>query len=308
MRYQGGKYRIATKLAAAIRSRCSDAIIYEPFCGGGAMTWALAKAGFRVAASDNHEDLILMWQAVMRGETEVWADVSEAEHKALKSTAPSARRGFVGFGASFGGEFFHSFAKHNGTGAGYQNRLTDKTSTCNEAQRSVERLAALRSVLSFTLADYTATPDHVAAYCDPPYKGTKPYKGQKPFDHDAFWAWVRQRSGLTFVSELTGPDDLEVIWCKPYVAKHSASLITREERLYYKPATISAHDRDDAAGVPGHDAAAHHADHGLHEPDQSAAGLPAQRAEGEPSAAGAGGAVDAREQYFSRGQVTGSDH
>jgi hypothetical protein len=244
------------------------------------MTWALARASFKVCASDNHEDLILMWQAVMRGETEVWADVTEAEHRALKNAAPSARRGFVGFGASFGGEFFHSFAKHNGTGAGYQNRRTDKTSTCNEAQRSVERLAAMRSVLTFTLAEYTAIPDHVAAYCDPPYRGTKPYKGSPTFDHDAFWQWVRNRAGATFVSELSGPEDMQIVWRKPYYAKHSTVLVLREERLYYKPATIPAHELlTDAAGVPGHDAAAHHADHGLLEHEQPAASLPAQRAE-----------------------------
>lgn len=67
-------------------------------------------------------------------------------------------------------------------------------------------------------------------------------------------------------------------------------------RIAHHAGTIKAHERtDDTAGVPGHDAPAHHADHGLHERDQPAAGLPAQRAEGEPAAAGAGGAVDARE-------------
>lgn len=50
MRYQGGKSRIAARLAAVIRQRCTEDIIYEPFCGGGAMTLALAKVGFRVHA------------------------------------------------------------------------------------------------------------------------------------------------------------------------------------------------------------------------------------------------------------------
>ncbi len=75
-----------------------------------------------------------------------------------------------------------------------------------------------------------------------------------------------------------------------------------------KTATISAHELADAAGVPGHDAAAHHADHGLPEHEQPAAGLPAQRAEGEPSAPGAGGAVDAWEQHVAGREAPGIDH
>jgi site-specific DNA-adenine methylase len=103
--------------------------------------------------------------------------------------------------------------------------------------------------ITFTLADYTSTPDHVVAYCDPPYKGTKPYKSQKPFDHDAFWTWVRRRSGATFVSELQGPDDIEIIWRKQHKSQNAsnspttrgtAKIIEREERLYYKPAIDSS--------------------------------------------------------------------
>mgnify|MGYP000269994255 CR=1 FL=1 len=96
MRYQGGKSRIAGAIVAKIRELHPTATeIWEPFCGGGAVTLALAKAGFRVHASDNHEDLILMWQALMRGETEPFADVTREEHTALKYAPSSARRGLV---------------------------------------------------------------------------------------------------------------------------------------------------------------------------------------------------------------------
>ncbi len=75
-----------------------------------------------------------------------------------------------------------------------------------------------------------------------------------------------------------------------------------------KGKTIPPHELLDAAGVPGHDAPAHHADHGLHEHEQPAFGLPAQRTEGESPAAGAGGAVDAREQYVAGWEAPGTDH
>lgn len=243
MRYQGGKSRIAKDIAAKIRELHPTATeIWEPFCGGGAVTLALAKVGFHVHASDNHEDLILMWQALMRGETEPFADVTEAEYQTaytrvqeeragIRIDAPTARRGFVGFGASFGGRWFEGYGRANGKAQPWQ-----------ESQRSAQKLRGAN--VTFTLLDYLSTPPDVLVYADPPYVGTKPYSGSPAFDHAAFWSWVRQRKGPTFISELTGPDDIAIVWRKAHksdnasnspTTKTTAQIITREERLYYKP-------------------------------------------------------------------------
>ena len=237
MRYQGGKSRIAKDIAAKIRELHPTATeIWEPFCGGGAVTLALAKVGFRVHASDNHEDLILMWQALMRGETEPFADVTEAEYAALKAAPPSARRGFVGFGASFGGGWFNGYGRQPGQS---RDVWAPSQSVCLSF-----RVATLANPPDFTHTDYTTIPDDVLVYADPPYAGTKPYKGSPAFDHAAFWSWVRQRKGPTFISELTGPDDIDIVWRKAHksqnasnspTTKATAHIITREERLYYKP-------------------------------------------------------------------------
>ena len=234
MRYQGGKSRIAGAIAAKIRELHPTATeIWEPFCGGGAVTLALAKAGFRVHASDNHEDLILMWQALMRGETEPFADVTEEEYQALKTALPSARRGFVGFGASFGGAWWGGYARRP---------YNLSRNICAETRRNIARFVGLN--ITFTLTNYTTVPNDVLVYADPPYVGTKPYKGSPAFDHTAFWQWVRQRSGPTFVSELTGPDDIAIVWRKAHKSQNASNspttkttshIITREERLYYKP-------------------------------------------------------------------------
>jgi site-specific DNA-adenine methylase len=239
MQYQGGKSRIANVLAAKIKEICPVAEIWEPFCGGGGMTLALAKAGYSVNASDSHEDLILMWQALMRGESQPFSDVTEEEYQALKKAPPSARRGFVGFGASFGGSWFGGFARRRfaaGKPAKYQ--------PYQEACKSVWLLHG--KTVDFKCFDYRSTPDTVLVYADPPYRGTKPYKGGDQFNHDAFWDWVRNRKGPTFVSELQGPEDLEIVWRKQHKSQNASnsptsratsSIIEREERLYYKPAT-----------------------------------------------------------------------
>ena len=201
--------------------------------GGGAVTLELAKEGFRVHASDSHEDLILMWQALMRGETAPFADVTEAEYAALRTAAPSARRGAVGFGASFGGGWWAGFART-------KNRVF-----IQESHRNCGRLKGLP--ITFNHTDYaTAAPNNVLVYADPPYVGTKPYKNTPTFDHAAFWSWVRHRQGPTFVSELTGPDDIEIVWRKQHksqnasnspTTKNTSKVIEREERLYHWPGT-----------------------------------------------------------------------
>lgn len=234
MQYQGGKSRIAGKLAAVIRQWLPDvAEIYDPFCGGGAMSLALAKAGFRVSASDIHEDLILMWQAVMSGTLDM-SSVSEGEYAALKYSEPSARRGFVGFGSSFGGGFYAGYAR---------NALS--TDYAEQSARSIKRLIGLP--ITFTRRDYQSIPSLAAAYCDPPYRGTKPYPGQPPFDHNAFWDWVENRRGPTFISEIEAPDTAQCIWQQDYKGQannsDNASLVayrTRTERLFYYPGTYAS--------------------------------------------------------------------
>jgi site-specific DNA-adenine methylase len=235
MQYQGGKSRIAGKLAAVIRKWLPNVEeIYEPFCGGGAMSLAFAKAGFMVRASDIHEDLILMWQAVMSTTLDM-SSVSEAEYTALKYSEPSARRGFVGFGNSFGGGWWSGFARHP---------YNIKRNTAQETARNISRLIGLP--ITFTQHDYQSIPSLAAAYCDPPYRGTKPYPGQPPFDHNAFWNWVENRRGPTFISEIEAPDTAQCIWQQVYKGQannsDNTSLVayrTRTERLFYYPGTFA---------------------------------------------------------------------
>jgi site-specific DNA-adenine methylase len=232
MRYQGGKSRIAAGIVKTIQGLTTEREIWEPFCGGGAVTIALAKAGFRVYASDSHEDLILMWQAILAGDATVCADVTEEEYQQLKTAAPSARRGFVGYASSFGSKWFGGFARSDGSLRNF----------AAEAARKNKEILACNPLPTFRHADYTSTPDHVVAYLDPPYAGTTSYKSAGKFNHDAFWSWVSRRQGATFISELTCPLDLPVVWRKQHKSQNAsnsptskgAAIIEREEKLFYK--------------------------------------------------------------------------
>jgi site-specific DNA-adenine methylase len=231
MQYQGGKSRIARPIAETIRRMYPTRTeIWEPFCGGGAVTLAMSKMGFKVHASDIHPDLIMMWQAVMAGDSSVYADVTEGEYNSLKSAPSSARRGFVGFGASFGGSWFGGYGRRP---------YMPSRNMSQESARNNLRLRG-RDIL-FACLPYTDTPSDVLVYADIPYQGTKAYN-RATFDHQAFWQWVRERNGPTFVSELTAPDDMQIVWRKAHksqmtsnspTSRATSGIVHREERLYY---------------------------------------------------------------------------
>jgi hypothetical protein len=91
---------------------------------------------------------------------------------------------------------------------------------------------------TIALAD---TPDDVLVYADIPYIGTKAYN-RTTFDHTSFWQWVRERNGPTFVSELTAPDGMQIVWRKAHksqmtsnspTSRATSGIVHREERLYY---------------------------------------------------------------------------
>lgn len=205
MQYLGGKSRLAKPIVKTIEQvlapygGAKGRVCIEPFMGGGAVTRELAGAFDRVFAYDIHSDLVLMWQALKEG----WVPpnfVSEEEYKAAKSMLPSALRGFIGFGVSFGGKWFGGFAR---TVKGDNSRNYAETSS-----RIVLRDITKMQNVTFAQSDYKSIPVYPGAivYCDPPYKGTTGYKDK--FDSDEFYKtcerWARQ-GAVVFVSEFSAP-------------------------------------------------------------------------------------------------------
>ena len=225
MRYLGGKSKIARALAGVIGK---GETLIEPFCGGGAMTAALAPQFVRVEASDTHEDLILLWKAIQAG----WQpprEISEQEYARLKLCAPSALRGFAGFaGASWGGKWFGGYAR--GGGRNY----------ADEAARSLARDVEKISNVTFYHRDYInikPQPGDVV-YADPPYAGTTGYG--KPFSSEEFWEVMNYWTilgALVFVSEYKAPDNWACVWEQERTRDMKADTKTAvkvTEKLFFK--------------------------------------------------------------------------
>lgn len=214
MRYVGGKGRIARQLATAIRANTQARIVHDPFMGGGAMTAALATEFDEVHAADGHEDVALMWQAILQG----WepGPVTFDEWQRLReSTTPSAERGFAGYGGSFGGRWFQGFAR-----GGHMADGTPRNHQAESARAAIrDRDKMLAGQVTVTHADYSecspAPGERAAIYCDPPYATSADSKlYAAPFDGAEFWRWAAERSREhdVFVSEYEAPDGWVPIW------------------------------------------------------------------------------------------------
>lgn len=244
---------IGKQLAASMLDAvpcASEALYWEPFCGMLGVGVHMASAVQQAVFSDVQEDLVMMWQAALGG----WIPprhVSRELWDELKTADPSALRGFVGHSHAFLGQFF----------SGYKPKLfTTSKRLCSDvhsdmiANKYVPKLAGAK----FIHGDYAALTEHVLAlaaggplivYADPPYATNGKNKSKESsyvcrnFCTTAMWDWVRelQRRPNTwvFVSEITAPEDMEVLWrtdmshrAKAVVHKTHATGIRRVDCLY----------------------------------------------------------------------------
>lgn len=209
MQYMGGKAKIARRIVAAILADTDKRERwFEPFVGGGNVMEHAAPHFATSVGSDVHQDLILMWQHVCSG-GEVPEFISVEEYQALKRADPSWLRGFVGFGASFGGRWFE----------GYGKSLRDGP-VCAQSSRTVTRQgAAFRAAgTRFLLGSYAdfRPPAGTVVYCDPPYAGTKFYSSTAALDYPLFYRTMMQwaEDCDVYVSEYFLPEETPscLIW------------------------------------------------------------------------------------------------
>lgn len=203
MQYVGGKFRQRRDFVPAILAHTPNRDRYlEPFVGGGSMLEKMAPHFEEVRASDTHEDLILMWQALLQGWTPP-SSITEEEWRALKGAKPSPERGFVGFACSFGAKWFGGYAREKG--------FTPETFPGRGARSVKALVAGLPTDTQFLLRDYRwwEPQPGTVVYCDPPYaaRGVE-YSTSGGFDHDSFWsvmdAWS-EGGAHVYVSEFHAP-------------------------------------------------------------------------------------------------------
>lgn len=202
MRYPGSKRRYRGVLVELIEKVRDGRDIYlEPFLGGGESFEAVAPMFGTAMGGELNEDLAMMWDAVSKG----WLPpehVSETEYAEIRKSEPSALRGFVGTGCSFGGKWFGGYARGGFSGGKPRDHQA-------ESFRAVKRAAPAFAGREVRNCDYRewAVGSGMVVYCDPPYAGTLKYRDD--FDHEVFWQTMNEWSdsgAVVVVSEQSAPE------------------------------------------------------------------------------------------------------
>jgi DNA adenine methylase len=226
----GGKHRLAKHLAPIVNEARGDSVLWEPFCGGLNVTAAL---GGRIIATDLHPALISLYKAIQRDgwKLDYYAlaenEITREQHAAAKRLPDSdPLKAFVGFGCSFGGDYFH----------GHAGGLNGGKHTCTQlAARGLTRKFAKLDQVEFHCEPFGQREFTGVIYCDPPYRDTVQYNIK--FDYDQFVTDVERyaSNGCTlFVSERSFPIG-EAVWEKPYtnqIGSGTGNTVKSIERLY----------------------------------------------------------------------------
>ena len=214
MKYLGGKIRLGREIAEVLMRYAPPGTVngyLEPFCGALGVTLHMVEH-YNCVVSDINKDLIMLWKEVKSGKFEYPKNVTKETWLRYKqSTTPSAMRAFIGFGCSYNGLWFSSYA-NNCIGQSY------KILVENECKNSIEKIKPLiKKIKKIQCCSYDYwEPKGYLIYCDPPYKDTTGYEGTPTFDHEKFWDTVRRWSkcNVVIVSEFKAPKDFKCIWKK----------------------------------------------------------------------------------------------
>ena len=186
-----------------------DQTFVDLFCGS-CNIMSNIEPNRRRIANDKHNFLIQMWRALRDGwippdniTREQWTYIKEHQLEDMALTA------FAGFGCSFGGIWFSSYAVGDYGGHTRNYALSAK-------KKLLHKISNMENV-EFLAQDYkdVIIPYGSFVYCDIPYKNTSGYTVGE-FNHDEFYQWViTNKDNFTcYISEYKHnvPAEFEIVW------------------------------------------------------------------------------------------------
>lgn len=215
MVYVGSKARLAKYIVPILHQYIYQNNIenyIEPFVGGANIIDKIIcknKYGYDLQAG-----LIEIYKAVQEG----WVPfehITALDYLAAKQGGiVEPLRSYIGFNGSYASKYFGGFAR------GFKEDKVTLRDIYNERTRNfIEQIPYLKNI-NFLCEDYRniSVKEHSLIYCDPPYENTTKYS-TKSFNHNTFWAWVREisKSNIVIVSEFSAPEDFKSIWEKERV-------------------------------------------------------------------------------------------
>lgn len=211
----GSKARLSKDISSIINNLIKENNIttyIEPFVGGANMIEHIKcenKIGY-----DNNKYLISLWNDLKSG----WIppiEMSKDLYNDIKTNKDEYGEALVavaGFCATYNAKWFGGYAGRVKTKTGIIRDYYDESirNILKQKDKIVDVVFINKSFEDIII------PNGSLIYCDPPYKGTTQYGTSKNFDHELFWAKVREwsRNNIVLVSEYNAPEDFECIYEK----------------------------------------------------------------------------------------------
>jgi site-specific DNA-adenine methylase len=237
--YNGGKQRHGLAIKQIIEEvehllGFQKLPVFDAFVGMCGVARQFAKdASRQVIANDLNPNVIALLREIQKPNwtthSKFPTHCSKVQYESLKATHEvSAKKGFVGIGCSFNGNYFAGFRKPNPE----LNRdfLKQFHKGLEKLSRDIQRMKILEAS-SYDQHD----PHDMICYVDSPYAHNNiltPYFSNFDFDH--FWDVMRtwSESNLVFISERIAPRDFVCIWKGITRKKNATCDIPMDEKLF----------------------------------------------------------------------------
>lgn len=182
---------------------------------------------YKCIVSDINKNLTMLWNEIKKDTFKYPQFVSKKTWLKYKNDpTPSAMKAFVGFGCSFGGEWFSTYS---GDYSKIRDPILEAISSIKKKEKYIKKIYKIVNK-SYERWD----PKNFLIYCDPPYHNTKQYKIRPNFDHTIFWDIVRKwsKNNIVIVSEYKAPRDFKCIWKKKRKKTINLGRNIVEEKLF----------------------------------------------------------------------------
>jgi len=215
MKYLGAKHQIGDAISKYLVKKVPPDMVdayLEPFCGSLGVFKYMVKYDYKKhIGSDIQPDIIQLWKELKKDELKLPKTMSEKKWKTIKSAkSPNSLKAVVGFGLSFGGQFFSGYIQKYASSSG-RNFYTEVKNSLKKIKSVIQK-----PTIKFYNKSYLSwKPQNMLIYCDPPYQHTTGYS-TGGFDHDKFWDTMRKwsKNNYIFISEQKCPSDFKSVWSR----------------------------------------------------------------------------------------------
>jgi site-specific DNA-adenine methylase len=234
MKYVGGKHLVGKYISDYLYANVSPNEVdgyLEPFCGSLGVFKYMTNYDYNYfIGSDLQPDLIELWSNLQKNKLELPESTSEELWYELKDTpSPNALKAVLGFGMSFGGDYFAGYSQKYASTSG-RDYYQEFKNSLHKIKPNIQK-----SNVNFLNKSYLdLSPKNMLIYCDPPYEFTKGYS-TGDFNHETFWNTMRKWSenNQVFISSEISPPDFISVWSKSKNRTMSSKLRTfKTEHLF----------------------------------------------------------------------------